>query len=108
MDFKSENVRQIRLRMGWSQSDLARRLQTEVQTIVGIEEGHTNISDDLKSHFVFLLQQAEIISEQIQCIPLAEQMLDNGDLPQIFQSEIQDKLILEEEILNKKNTNQNN
>lgn len=103
MEFKSEKVRQIRLRMGWSQSDLARRLQTDVQVIAGIEDGQTIISEDLKSHFVFLLHQAEILSEQIQCIPLAEQLLDIEGLPQIFHSELQDKII-HTEILDLENT----
>lgn len=93
MEFKSELVRQIRLRMGWSQSDLARRLQTQVQTISEIEDGSLILPEDLKSHFIFLMQQAEILSEEIQNLPVVEQLLDTEDIPQIFHGELQDKNI---------------
>ncbi len=88
-------MKQVRLRMGWSQSDLARRLKTDLQTILNLENGAQTPSNEIKSQFLFLLQQADFISEQTQCGAIAEQFLEAENIHQIFHPELRDKFIIE-------------
>lgn len=93
MEFSQCKLKELRLKMGWSQSDLARRLQTEVQVIAGIEEGLLEIPGQFKTQLVFLMNQLEILTEEIHLQPHAEKLLEKEGLFQVFYSDLRDKII---------------
>lgn len=93
MEWTKERVRELRLRMGWSQSDLARHLQVEVGTINKLENGLKVEFDCVRSQLTLFWRQAESISDEVQYSALAEKMIEDHNLSQLFQSELQDKYI---------------
>ncbi len=93
MEWTKEKMRELRLRMGWSQSDLARHLEVDSQTINQIERGLSIDIDNLRSKLTFYWRQAESISDEVQMSALAEKTLEAHNLNQLFQSELNDKYI---------------
>jgi ribosome-binding protein aMBF1 (putative translation factor) len=93
MEFNQEKVRELRLKMGWSQSDLARRLELQVQVISDIEKGLLEMPEKFRTQLVFLMNQLESITEEIHLQPHAENILENEGLHQIIYSELRDKVI---------------
>jgi transcriptional regulator with XRE-family HTH domain len=93
MEFNQEKIRELRLKMGWSQSDLARRLQTEVQVISGIEEGQMELPNNFKTQIIFLMNQLEVLTEEIHLQTYAEKELEKEGLLQVFYSDLREKLI---------------
>jgi ribosome-binding protein aMBF1 (putative translation factor) len=93
MEFNQETIRELRLKMGWSQTDLARRLQTEVQVISGIEDGQIEIPVDFKMQIIFLTNQLEVLAEEIHLQPYAENELEKEGLHQVFYNDLRDKII---------------
>jgi transcriptional regulator with XRE-family HTH domain len=79
--------------MGWSQSDLARHLQVEVGKVNQIENGNTADFDWLRSRLTLYWRQAESLADEVQLSALAEKMIEDQNLSQLFQSELQDKYI---------------
>lgn len=79
-----ENIRSLRLRLGWSKSELAYRLhcspaqvdQWETQSSAAIEP---NISSALE----IIQRQAEAYSEEVHFTPAAEKQCDKKALEQI-------------------------
>jgi transcriptional regulator with XRE-family HTH domain len=93
MEFSQSKLKEIRLKMGWSQSDMARRLNTNVHMISGIEEGILEIPNHFQTHLVFLMNQLEILTEEIHLQPQAESLLENEGLFQVYYSDLRDKIL---------------
>ncbi len=93
MEWTKERVRELRLRMGWSQSDLARHLQVEVGTVSKIENGLHVDFDCVRSRLILFWRQADSLSEEVHYSALAEKMIEDNNLSQLFQSELHDKYI---------------
>lgn len=92
MTWTKEKVRQLRLRMGWSQSDLARRLNVELLIVSEIENGTRSIEMQHESFLSLIWQHADSASEEMALNPMAEQVLAEEDLPQIDRSDLIEKI----------------
>ncbi len=87
-EWNKEALRVLRLRMGWSKSDLARRLQCSSQDVDSLEEGKTLIEISLKNQLELLLRQADACSDEVKYAPVAENTCDKKALEQIDFSRI--------------------
>ncbi len=92
MAWDKNTIKQLRLRMGWSQCDLARRLNVEAEIIMKLEEGEMIPQPHHESYFSLLQQHAESASEEVAMAPLAETVLDDQHLNQIDRTSLLDKL----------------
>jgi transcriptional regulator with XRE-family HTH domain len=93
MVWDGDKIRDLRLRMGWSQSDLARRLQTESKQITEIEIGLQETPNDLVSGLDLLLKQADASADEVSCDSLAEILFDEEDVLQVDTSSIHRKFL---------------
>ncbi len=82
VDWNKESLRSLRLRMGWSKSDLARRLDVSCQEVDSWEEGQS-IQAKHKGILEVLLHQAEACSEETRMATAAESKLEKTALEQI-------------------------
>lgn len=93
MEWDANSIRDLRLRMGWSPSDLARRLHIDslkVQQIeAGLESAESNILDSLD----LIFKQAEVSAEEKSCESLAEIVFIEDEVTQIDNSAIQNKFL---------------
>lgn len=81
--WNKETVRVLRRRLGWSQSDLARRLHCEPNFIEDIESGALNPTKEYCQILELISHQAEECCDQVQNIARAEKILDQDSLGQI-------------------------
>ncbi|MGZ5278900.1 MAG: helix-turn-helix domain-containing protein [Pseudobdellovibrionaceae bacterium] len=93
MVWDREKIRDLRLRMGWSQSDLARRLQVEANKITEIEMGLQEPQQDQLSGLDLLLKQAEASADGMACDSLAEIVFDEDEVLQVDTSSIRRKFL---------------
>ena len=89
MEWTKDRIRELRMRMGWSQSDLARHLQIGVESITHLENGAVADFEVLKSKLALYWRQAESLSEEVQISALAEKVIEDKNLSQLFNSEIE-------------------
>jgi len=88
MTWNSETIRELRLRLGFCASDLARRLQCECSEVSGWEQG-VSLPCGFQLHQLELLQkQAEAVADELAETPLAEQILEDDHLGQIPRDEV--------------------
>ncbi len=81
--WNKETVRVLRRRLGWSQSDLARRLQCEPHFIENIEVGSCELTTEFCQILELISHQAEECCDQVQNTARAEKILDQDSLGQI-------------------------
>ncbi len=81
--WNKETIRVLRRRLGWSQSDLARRLHCEPHFIENIESGTCHPTDEYCQILELISHQAEECCDQVQNIARAEKILDQDSLGQI-------------------------
>lgn len=65
MEWDSHNIRSLRRRLGWSQSDLARRLQIESASVQTWESGEAKPLRSQVQILEMLFNQAELTSLEI-------------------------------------------
>ncbi|MGE3760600.1 MAG: multiprotein-bridging factor 1 family protein [Pseudobdellovibrionaceae bacterium] len=90
MNWTKETIRNLRLRYGWSQSDLARRLVCGPEVIIAWEHGlktpefhHSKMLDILHAH-------AESAADDMRASTAVEARLETGTLEQVRLSVIRD------------------
>lgn len=83
LDWNKESLRDLRLRLGWSRSDLARRLHCSVGDIEAWEEGRRTVESAICGDLEIILRQAEACSDEVKYTPAAENELDKNALEQI-------------------------
>jgi transcriptional regulator with XRE-family HTH domain len=94
MIWDSDKIRDLRLRMGWSQSDLARRLHVDSQKVIELEMGLIEQpSNDVVSGLDLLLKQADASAENVSCDSLAEIMFFEDDVVQVDANSIRRKFL---------------
>lgn len=93
LDWNKEALRALRLRLGWSKSDLARRLHCSSEDIDSWEEGLSKIEAAIKNELELILRQAEACCDEVKYTPAAENECDKNALEQIEFSRV--KLDLE-------------
>lgn len=81
--WNKQNVRSLRLRLGWSRSELAHRLHCSPAEVEGWEEGGKKIDNARISDLELILRQAEACSDEVHYTPAAENQCDKRALGQI-------------------------
>ena len=82
----SLNVKSLRLRLGWTQSDLSRRLGCKVSEISQWETGLAVPDANIAGSLQLLFSQAEACALDTQAAPRAEIFCHSKDLGQINSS----------------------
>ncbi|MCE3009072.1 MAG: helix-turn-helix domain-containing protein [Proteobacteria bacterium] len=82
MVWDSEKIRDLRLRMGWSISDLARRLQLDSQEVKSWEVGEKEPASSQSQLLDLLNKQAEMAAEEISAQALADEYYKDSDAGQ--------------------------
>lgn len=93
MVWDGDKIRSLRLRMGWSQSDLARRLKIESQKINEMEMDLMEAPEDIWSALDLLLKQADVSASRMSCHSLAEILFDEDQVLQVDTSSLQRKFL---------------
>jgi transcriptional regulator with XRE-family HTH domain len=88
MNWNSETIRELRLRLGFCASDLARRLQCESTEVYGWEQGYSSPIGFQLQQLDLLQKQAEAMSAEVSATPLADHLLEADDLGQIHVDEV--------------------
>ena len=82
------NVKNLRRRLGWSQSDLARRLGTDAGFVEALELGQTAADKSIMSQLELLVKQADQATEEVVVHALADQVLDEKELEQCTNNDV--------------------
>jgi transcriptional regulator with XRE-family HTH domain len=91
MSWNSEKIRDLRLRLGWSISDLARRLNCESSQISIWEKGESQPTDTYAQTLELISHQADESSEEVMNSSLAEKFLEESELSQCDLNLVKDK-----------------
>lgn len=83
VNWTRESVRSLRLRLGWSQSDLARRLACAVGDVETFEAGSATFNTNWKNELELIAKQADLCSEELQATPMMENIMDETSLEQV-------------------------
>lgn len=86
------DVKLVRQRMGWSQSDLARRLNCSLFDIAVWERGEVSPNGSILSELELISRQAEACCEDILAATVAEDLLKIHDLSQIEISRVKEQI----------------
>jgi transcriptional regulator with XRE-family HTH domain len=81
--WKNNQIRTLRLRLGWTQSDLARRLQCEAKLIESLELGNENAAVELMHKLELISHQADLCENEMRSLPAAESFCDQERLGQV-------------------------
>lgn len=90
INWNKETLRTLRLRMGWTKSDLARHLHCSTEKIEEWENGICNIHADFIGHLEIILRQAETCCDEVKLTPVAEHACEKNALEQIDFSRVKD------------------
>src|SRR5262245_36091928 len=78
------DLRLLRRRMGWTSSDLARRLGVPSADIEIWEKGNSKPEEsEVVTRIEFLFRQADICCDEVRSIPMAENFLEESHLGQV-------------------------
>lgn len=92
LEWNQSSIRSLRLRLGWTQADLARRLQCSSTEINEWEQGSTLVDGHVKGKLEIIFRQAETCCDEVQNIPRAEVELSKNFLEQIPFSNLKDQI----------------
>ncbi|MCB0368793.1 MAG: XRE family transcriptional regulator [Bdellovibrionales bacterium] len=84
----ANRIHSLRLRLGWSCSDLARRLECTSLEVLKWELQENSPEEKYFSKLEFIEKQAEEVSYEMQICPLAESRLESTDKEQILLDEL--------------------
>lgn len=89
IEFKADDLRKLRYRLGWSQAEMARSLKLDLMQMAALEAGREQITGELKSSIVRILHQADSNAAQTQRTPIAEVIMKQKNLSQIHSMDCQ-------------------
>lgn len=89
MSWNPEKIRELRLRLGWSPSDLARRLHCESASISSWESGKVLPNDGQLQLLELLDRQADAYADEVSQTALADSVLDHAEVGSIEQINLQ-------------------
>lgn len=81
----------LKRRMGWTSSDLARRLNIDCREIEILEKGEAPKNQDLLTRIEFLFRQADLCCEEVKRSPRAESLMDDAELEQVADGNLLEK-----------------
>lgn len=93
MEWDANKLRDLRLRMGWSPADLARRLHMDSLKIQQIEAGLEEIEYSVVSSLDLIFKQAEASADEKSCESLAEIVFIEDEVTQIDNDSIHNKFL---------------
>ena len=77
------NIKSLRLRLGWTQADLARRLNCQSSEVQSWETGQAIPNAEVTSRLELLVSHAETCAQELQSVPKAENFCERRRLGQI-------------------------
>lgn len=92
LEWNRKSIRSLRLRLGWTQADLARRLQCSSYEINEWENGSTVVDGHFRGKLEIIFRQAETCCDEVQNTPRAEVELSKNFLEQIRFSNLKDQI----------------
>ena len=93
MTWNGESVKSLRLRMGWSQSDLARRLNCDSNIVVNWENGKEVPAGVLAEELDIFLKQADSSADEVSNYALAEFFLEESELQQCELKTVEERFV---------------
>lgn len=93
LEWSGDRIKDLRLRMGWSQSDLARRLHVNSLEIAQWEMDLECPQDCITEQLDLLLKLAQWSAEQVSCESLAEIVFDESEATQVDSQSLQNKYL---------------
>lgn len=88
LHWTSNRIHSLRLRLGWSCSDLARRLECSSLEVLKWEYQELNPEEKYLSKLEFIEKQADEVSYEMLICPLAESKMDSLSQEQILLDEL--------------------
>ena len=82
-EWTANRIHSLRLRLGWSRSDLARRLDCNLETVNAWELSQMKPNPGQLPMLEFIEKQAEYISLEVHVCPIAESQLEKSHRSQI-------------------------
>ena len=89
INWTSDEIKQLRYRLGWSQAEMARSFKLELATVAAWELGQQPPQDEHRHLLLSTMHQAESNAERVQRRPIAEVMMRTRGLSQIHDFEVQ-------------------
>ena len=86
-------IRGLRLRMGWSRCDLARRLSVKTEQVNQWEMDLESPSEYSEAILEMLFNLADSTAEEVACDSLSENFFKEGDLLQVDRITIRRKFL---------------
>lgn len=83
MEFSPSDIRNLRLRLGWTAAELGRRMGCTVRLVMDWESGATNPSGDVLNQLRYLHAHTEQIAMHVAQGPLAEVRMTEEKLAQV-------------------------
>lgn len=81
--FTKEDIKNLRLRLGWSQSDLARNIGCPTDLISALEKGNVEAQGVLSSELEIIERHADQISDALHIQPIVENQMEEAHLEQV-------------------------
>jgi predicted transcriptional regulator len=91
-EWTKENLRSLRLRLGWTKSDLARRLGCSQDIVASMEDGSLEIDLSAQGDLQVILRHAETCSDEVKHTPACENEMDRSALEQVEFSRVKEDL----------------
>ncbi|MEK2687546.1 XRE family transcriptional regulator [Bdellovibrio sp. GT3] len=84
-EWNRDSLRALRLRLGWSRSDMARRLKCALTDIETWEEGNGELlfNPQIKGELALINRQADEASDEVRFTPACENECDKNALSQV-------------------------
>ena len=83
MAWTGEKIKDLRRRMGWSSSDLARRLNVESDLVIEWEMGGSTPVEEMLQNLELISFHADSTAEEVAQSPLAEILMEESHTEQI-------------------------
>ncbi len=88
MEFSSQEVADLRRKLGWSQAELGRRLGVSLDHVMSWEQAQAPIPSDIVDQLVYLRHQTDTLSETIVFQAAAQAVLQKTSRTQVHRDEI--------------------
>lgn len=87
-----QSIRSLRLRLGWSQADLARRLCCSSSDVLLWECGDVTPNPRIANELILISKQADACSNEVHSCPRAESICEEKALGQIGFTDIKEDI----------------
>lgn len=92
MEFTAKQIKELRLRLGWTQADMGRRMSCSSEIVAAWENGLSVPDIDCIRQMQYLQMTADNLSDQTAQRPLVDSFLLNQELDQISGEQWQEVL----------------